>query len=78
MCAFDAPDSLVRDQLVRTFLKEKLLMVASGERSIRFRPHLVVTADEVLQGIQIIRRVLNKGDYARLEIRGDACLGGGT
>jgi L-lysine 6-transaminase len=78
MCAFDAPDSLVRDQLVKTFLKEKLLMVASGERSIRFRPHIVVTAGEILQGIQIIRRVLNEGDYARLEIRGDACLGGGT
>ncbi len=78
MCAFDAPDSLVRDKLVKTFLKEKLLMVASGERSIRFRPHLVVTADEIMHGIEIIRRVLNKGDYARLEIRGDACLGGGT
>jgi len=78
LCAFDAPDSSVRDQLLKAFLKEKLLMVASGERSIRFRPHLVVTADEILQGIHIIRGVLAKGDYARLEIRGDACLGGGT
>jgi L-lysine 6-transaminase len=78
MCAFDARDSLARDQLIKTFLKEKLLMVASGERSIRFRPHLVVSSDEILQGIQIIRRVLNKGDYARMEIRGDSCTGGGT
>ncbi len=61
MCAIDARDTLTRNQLLMAFLQEKLLMVACGEKSIRFRPHLVVTADEIRQGTGIIRKVLCKG-----------------
>ncbi len=78
MCAFDAPDSHLRDQLVKAFLQQKLLIVSSGERSVRFRPHLVVTADEIMEGIHIIRGVLKMGDYRKLDIRADMCPGGGT
>lgn len=78
MCAIDAPDTLARNRLLMAFLREKLLMVACGERSIRFRPHLVVTADEIRQGIEIIRKVIAKGDYIRLEIAADACPRSGT
>ena len=78
MCAVDAPDSHTRDRLLKAFLREKLLMVGSGEKSIRFRPHLVVSASEIRQGIDIIRGVLKKGDYVRIELNADACPGGGT
>ncbi len=78
MCAVDAPDSGTRDKLLNALLQEKLLLVGSGERSIRFRPHLVVTADEILQGMGIIRTVLKKGDFARIELTAYACPGGGT
>ncbi len=78
MCAMDAPDSGTRDRLLIAFLQEKLLIVGSGERSIRFRPHLVVTEDEILQGIGIIRGVLKNGNFARIELTADACPGGGT
>jgi L-lysine 6-transaminase len=78
MCAVDARDSHTRDQLLKAFLQEKLLMVASGEKSIRFRPHLIVTAAEIQQGMDIIRGVLKKGEYARIEIKADSCPGGGT
>jgi len=78
MCAFDAPDSDLRDQLIKAFFQEKLLMVGSGEKTIRFRPHLVVTADEIGEGIDIMRRVLRKGVYRSLKIWQDPCLGQGT
>jgi L-lysine 6-transaminase len=78
MCAIDAPDSRTRNQLLMAFLREKLLMVGSGERSIRFRPHLIVTADEIRQGVELIRGVLKKGEFARIEISADACPGGGN
>jgi L-lysine 6-transaminase len=78
MAGVDAPDSGTRDRLLIAFVREKLLMVGSGERSIRFRPHLVVTADEILQGMAIIRTVLKKGDFARIELAANACPGGGT
>jgi L-lysine 6-transaminase len=77
MCAMDAPDSGTRDRLLKAFLQEKLLIVGSGERSIRFRPHLIVTGDEIQRGIGIIRGVLKKGDFARIELAADACPGGG-
>ena len=78
MCAMDAPDSGMRDRLIKALLQEKLLIVGSGERSIRFRPHLIVTAEEILQGINIIRGVLKKGDFSRIELTADTCPGGGT
>ncbi len=78
MCACDAPDNQTRLQLVKACLQEKFLLVGSGERSIRFRPHLIVTADEIQEGVAILRRILAKGDYTRLEIVADTCPGGGT
>jgi L-lysine 6-transaminase len=78
MCAFDAPDSHTRDQLVKAFFQEKLLLVGCGSRSIRFRPHLIVTAAEIAQAMDIIRDVMRKGDYVHLEITRDPCLGIGT
>jgi L-lysine 6-transaminase len=78
MCAMDAPDSDTRDRLLKAFLSGKLLIVGSGERSIRFRPHLVVGADEILQGVSIMRGILNKGDFSRIDLTADTCMGGGT
>jgi L-lysine 6-transaminase len=77
MCAFDAPDSRTRDQLVKAFFREKLLLVGCGSRSIRFRPHLIVSAGEIEQGLAIIRAILQKGDFVDLEAHEDPCLGSG-
>jgi L-lysine 6-transaminase len=77
MCAFDAPDSRIRDQLVKAFFAEKLLLVGCGSRSIRFRPHLVVSGEEIEQGLDIIRRILRKGEFLQMEVQQDPCLGSG-
>lgn len=71
MCAFDAPDSDIRDQMVRAFVRGKLLMVGCGIRGIRFRPHLIVTADEINEGLSIIRAVLNRGVLNGRELPGN-------
>jgi L-lysine 6-transaminase len=74
MCAFDAPDSQTRDQLLKAFFQDRLLLSGCGERGIRFRPHLIVSAEEIGQGIDSIRSVLRRGDFHKLEIRQDPCL----
>lgn len=74
MCAFDAPDPHTRDQLLKAFFQDRLLLSGCGECSIRFRPHLIVSAEEIGQGIDIIRTVLRRGDFRKLEIRKDPCL----
>ena len=78
MCAFDVPDKETRDKLLTAFLQEKLLMAGCGEKGVRFRPHLNVSADEIAQGIAIIRKVLTKGVYPDLKIFQDPCIGIGT
>lgn len=60
MCAFDLNDGEARDDFVRRLLAEKLLLVGCGDKSIRFRPHLVITADEINMILQILRKVLTQ------------------
>jgi L-lysine 6-transaminase len=60
MCAFDLPDTQQRDQLRRDLQEEKLLVAGCGIKSIRFRPHLIISEDEVQRVLQILRKVLQK------------------
>ena len=57
MCAFDLQDGAARDIFRSKLLAEKLLVVGCGEKSIRFRPHLIITQDEIQQILQIIKKV---------------------
>lgn len=58
--AFDLPNSDSRDQLVNIILEEGAIVLGSGMQSIRFRPHLNITEDEIDHGIDIIKRSLHK------------------
>ena len=60
MCAFDAPDSETRDRIIRALVRDKLLIVGCGVRGIRFRPHLIISEDEIKYGLKIIRNVLKE------------------
>jgi len=46
-CAFDLPSGLERDKLLGNLLKEKLIILGSGDQSVRFRPHLNVLKDDI-------------------------------
>jgi len=58
MCAFDLPDEERRDRLRNELFKEKVLILGCADRSIRFRPHLTVTAREINQGIAAIKKIV--------------------
>ncbi len=58
MCAIDLPTVKKRDYFLKQIFSEKIMIVGCGERSIRFRPHLVVTANEIEYGLKKIRKVL--------------------
>lgn len=59
MCAFDLQDGRTRDTCRKMLLEEKLLVVGCGEKSIRLRPHLVITQEEVRLILQKIKKVAN-------------------
>ena len=52
--AFDVTDPEVRARMREKCLQKGLLILPSGERSIRFRPPLTITTEEIDEGIGII------------------------
>jgi L-lysine 6-transaminase len=59
MCSFDLPSTELRNKFREIAYKEKLIILGCGEKSIRFRPPLTISKDEVDEGLHIIRKVLN-------------------
>ena len=60
MCAFDLPDTEIRDNMISEILKNGAIILPCGGRSIRFRPPLNITEEEVLKGLDIISKALGK------------------
>ncbi|MCF7803587.1 MAG: L-lysine 6-transaminase [Candidatus Marinimicrobia bacterium] len=60
MCAFDLPDSETRNTLMQAIWKEGALILGSGTKTIRFRPHLNVSTEEIDQGIEIVKKALTE------------------
>ncbi len=58
LCAFDLPDADTRQRLIANCAAAGLLVVGCGPRSIRFRPHLIVSTAEIDHGLDIMRVVL--------------------
>ena len=58
LCAFDLESPEARDSFVDKALKEKMLILGCGDRSIRFRPHLTVSKEEIDQAIAIASNIL--------------------
>lgn len=54
--AFDLPSHDIRNTFLSTSFNNGLIILPSGERSIRFRPSLNITKDEIDRGIGIIRK----------------------
>ncbi len=59
-CAFDLPSGDDRDVLASLIAKEGALILGCGLKSIRFRPHLIITPDEIDLGISMIKKALAK------------------
>jgi len=56
--AFDLLDGSTRDTLANLIISEGALILGSGKKSIRFRPHLNITREEIDLADEIIRRAL--------------------
>jgi L-lysine 6-transaminase len=52
--AFDVPNGETRDNLLGKMSENGLLGLSSGDRTIRFRPHLAISADDVDRCLELI------------------------
>jgi L-lysine 6-transaminase len=58
-CAIDLPDAATRDEVVhRLFAEERAFVLGCGTRSLRFRPPLTVTAEELRDGLARVERAV--------------------
>lgn len=60
LMAFDLESSIKRDRFVELAAAEGLLCLPAGENTVRFRPSLAVTYEEMDEALDIIDRVLLK------------------
>ena len=58
MCAFDLPSSEIRDKVKKLLYDKGILILACGATSIRFRPPLTVSSEEINEGLSIIDSVI--------------------
>ena len=58
LAAFDLPSEEARDKFVADLMKENLLILGCGDRSIRFRPHLTVTKEDLDKALAIIDKTI--------------------
>ncbi len=56
--AFDLPSQTERYNLFWNLIKNKLLILSSGDQAIRFRPHLNVTKEDLATALDIIRSTI--------------------
>lgn len=61
MCAFSLPSKEIRDAVLTSLREdEKVLLLGCGTRSVRFRPALTVSEDDLAAGVAALARVLEK------------------
>jgi len=58
LCAFDLPTTEFRNQFRKQLFESRLVLLACGERSVRFRTALTIKEEELMQGIYVVRQVL--------------------
>lgn len=61
MCAIDLKDGVSRDKLRVELYKKKVILLPCGDRSLRFRPHLNVSAEEIDIALEKIDEILTEG-----------------
>lgn len=58
MCAFDLPNTEMRNAFQQETYNNNLLILTCGAQSIRFRPHLNVTKEDLQKSLDIVENVL--------------------
>jgi L-lysine 6-transaminase len=60
MCAIDLPDPSVRDRVIGMLRETQVLVLPCGERTIRFRPALNISTDDLKVGVRALDGVLGR------------------
>jgi L-lysine 6-transaminase len=59
LTAFDFPDKVTRDKFIETGLARNVMFLGCGERTIRFRPALIIDKKHIDDGLTILEKILD-------------------
>lgn len=60
MCAFDLPSGAFRDSVLNRCMEEGVIVLGCGANSVRFRPPLTITVEEVDKGLDVLSRAVEQ------------------
>ena len=58
LTAFDFPDKLTRDKFIEIGMEKNVLFLGCGDRTIRFRPALIMDETHIDEGLDILHQIL--------------------
>ena len=53
-CSIDLPDSNSRDAVINKCIENGLMILACGPNTVRFRPPLTITTEQIDEGLDIL------------------------
>ena len=60
LTAFDFPDKNTRDAFIRVGMEQKVMFLGCGDRTIRFRPALIIEKNHIDEGLTILENISAK------------------
>lgn len=60
LCAFDLPNTEMRDKFINEGLKHQVMFLGCGKQSIRFRPALHIETGHIDEGMDAMQKILNQ------------------
>ena len=57
MCAFDLPTGAIRGEFQEKLFEEKVIVLICGDQSIRFRPHLKISKEDLQIALDTIDKI---------------------
>ena len=60
MCAFDLRDGSLRDTVIANAYEDGMVIIGCGPNSIRFRPALIATKENIAEGLDKLRKSVKK------------------
>ena len=58
LMAFNMPDGAARDAMLKALTEQGMIGLGSGDRTVRFRPHLALTEADVAKGLELTEAAL--------------------
>ncbi|MBE7175266.1 MAG: L-lysine 6-transaminase [Mucilaginibacter polytrichastri] len=58
LVSFDMPDKTSRDTLIKHGMENGVMLLGCGQRTIRFRPALIIDEESIYNGLKIISNIL--------------------